>query len=407
MTSLLPAAARVRDDLRRRRPLAPVAAAGGAAAALATLLLCLAVAVVGWFLTDAGAHGEPRDALRVGALGWLLGHGSGVSVEGARVTAVPLGISLLCAGATWKLGTRVGDAVSGHGPDADAIADGERDWTVPVATGLFAGGYAVVAVLAWAFASTPTTSPSAGRVLLWTLLLCAIVAGPAVAVGSGRAAIWAAVLPDVVRGAAATCRQLLVGWVTVCATVLVVAFLLDLDTALNVLSELGTDASDTAVLTLLTALLLPNAVAFTGSYLLGPGFTVGVGTLVTPSAVALGPLPVFPLLAALPDHGTPAAWTAWLVALPVLVAAWAAARVERRAPSGRWSDAAVRGLAGGAAAGVVVGLVAAVAGGAVGPGRMTDVGPFAAATLGHAVTAFAVGGVLGGLLAAWWQRRAS
>ena len=59
-----------------------LAALAGMFAAGATLLVCLAVGVVGWFLTDAGAHGAPRDGLRVGALGWLMAHGSGVHVEG-------------------------------------------------------------------------------------------------------------------------------------------------------------------------------------------------------------------------------------------------------------------------------------------------------------------------------------
>ena len=45
-------------------------------------MVCLALGVIGWFLTDAGAHGAPRDGLRTGALGWLLAHGSGVSVHG-------------------------------------------------------------------------------------------------------------------------------------------------------------------------------------------------------------------------------------------------------------------------------------------------------------------------------------
>ena len=45
----------------------------------------MAVAVVGWFLADAGAHGQTTDALRVGADAWLVGNGSGLSV--ARRTA--------------------------------------------------------------------------------------------------------------------------------------------------------------------------------------------------------------------------------------------------------------------------------------------------------------------------------
>ena len=89
-----------------------------------------AIGVVGWFVSDAGTHGEPRDALQVGALGWLMAHGSGVSVDGVAVTAVPLFLTLLCAWATWRVGLRVGDSISGHGPDANGLADGERDWTV-------------------------------------------------------------------------------------------------------------------------------------------------------------------------------------------------------------------------------------------------------------------------------------
>jgi len=36
---------------------------------------------------------------------------------------------------------------------------------------------------------------------------------------------------------------------------------------------------------------------------------------------------------------------------------------------------------------------------------MSDVGPLAGSVLVHAVTAFGIGGLLGGLIATWWQRR--
>jgi hypothetical protein len=36
---------------------------------------------------------------------------------------------------------------------------------------------------------------------------------------------------------------------------------------------------------------------------------------------------------------------------------------------------------------------------------MTDVGPLVGAVLVHGVTAFGVGGLVGGLVATWWQRR--
>ena len=410
MTSLLPpstkrTSADVERDLATRRPLALLALAGGGAAAAGTLVVCLGIAVVGWFLTDAGGHGSPRGALRVGALGWLMGHGSGVRIEGVAITAMPLGITLLAAWAVWRLGLRVGDSVSGHGPDADAIADGERDWTVPLALSLFTAGYVVTAVLTATLAATATTDPSAPRVVLWSLLLCLGVGGPAIAVGSGRAAIWAAGLPPVVPAAAHGCRRILQLWLAVAALTFAVVFVIDFGTAANVLSQLHTDAGDAALLIAVSMLVVPNAVAWSGTYLLGPGFTVGAGTLVTPNAVALGPLPMFPMLAALPDDGATPGWTAWLVALPLIVGILGSAWAQRRHPTTRWEEGALRGCAGGVLAGIAFGLFAAVAGGAVGPGRMRDVGPLAFDALVHAITAFGIGGLLGGLAMTFWARR--
>ena len=167
------------------------------------------------------------------------------------------------------------------------------------------------------------------------------------------------------------------------------------------------DAGDATVYTALTATTVPNAVLFSGSYLLGPGFAVGAGTLVSPTLVQLGPLPMFPLLAALPDSGPAPAWTAYLVGLAPLVAALAAARSQWRSPTLRWDEGALRGCAGGVLAGVLLGLLAAVSGGAAGPGRMRAVGPAAFDVLVHAITALGIGGLLGGLLMTWWQRRAA
>ena len=394
-------------DLGHRRPLVLLATLGGALAASSVLVVCLALGVVGWFLTDAGAHGTPRDGLRVGALGWLLAHGSGLSVEGVRITALPLGLTALCAWAVWRIGHRVGDSVSGHGPDADRIADGERDWTVPAAALLFTAGYVAVAVLTTSLAATAATAPSTGRLVGFSLLLCASFAGPGIAVGSGRAAIWAAYLPPSLRATVAACLRILGAYLAVSALTFLVALLLDFDAAANVLSRLHTDGGDATLFSLLSATVVPNATVFAGSYLLGPGFAVGAHTLVSPTVVVLGPLPMFPLLAALPVNGAPAAWTAALMALPPIVAAAAAVHSQRRLPTLRWDEGALRGCAGGVVAGVLFGLIASLSGGAVGPGRMRVVGPESFDVLVHAITAFGIGGLLGGLLITGWQRRAA
>ena len=384
-----------------------VAALGGVVAAGATLVVCLAIGVIGWFLSDGGAHGTPRDGLRTGALGWLMAHGSGVHVQGVAVTVVPLGITALAAWAVWRLGHRVGDSVSGHGPDADGIADGQRDWTVAAASAVFTAGYAAVVVVTCRMAATPQTAPSLGRALLWSLLLCWSFGLCAIAVGSGRAAIWATYVAPSVRAAAAACLRVLTAYVAVSALLFAVALVTHFGTAVNVMSRLHTDAGETTVYTALTATLVPNAVAFSASYLLGPGFAVGVGTLVSPSVVSVGALPMFPLFAALPGSGPAPAWTSYLLAVPPLVAAVAVAWAQRRTPTLRWDRGALRGCAAGVMAGVLLAVLAGVAGGAVGPGRMRAVGPFAFDVLVHAITAFGVGGLVGGLVMTAWQRRAA
>lgn len=409
MTSLLPSPGRsaeqVRHDLATRRPLVLVATLGGVVAAASTLLVCVALGVVGWYLSDGGAHGAPRDALRVGALGWLMGHGSGVRVEGTPVTAVPLGLTLLCAWTSWRLGHRVGASVSGHGPDASGVDDGQRDLVVPCAAALFAAGYTVTAVLTATVAATPSTAPSTPRVVLFSLAICLLAALPAIAVGSGRAAIWAAQVPTTARAALLVARRIAVVWLLLSVLALAVALAVDFSTAANVMGQVGGGTGAVVLMVVLSIVLLPNAVAFSGSYLLGPGFSVGTGTLVTPGAVVLGPLPAFPMLAALPDDGATPGWTAWLVLLPPLVGLVVAAWSQWTWPTTSYVEAAVRAAGGGVAAGVLWGLAASLAGGAVGPGRMRDVAPFAGEVLLHAVAAFGLGALVGGLAVCWWQQR--
>lgn len=405
MTALLTPSTRVEPDAGRRRPLPMIATVGGVTAAVTTLAGSLVLGMVGWFLSDGGAHGAPRDGLRSGALGWLLGHGSGIVLDGVRITAAPLLVTLICAWTVWRCALRVGELVSGHGPDADRIVDGERDWTVPVATLSFGLGYAVVVIITATLAGTADTAPSLSRALLWTAGFAALLALPAIATGSGRAAVWAGPLPPLVLSAAASARRIVV-WFLLASTLLMLGSLVvDFGTAMNLTSQLGANRSSSVVYVALSVLVLPNAALFGGSYLLGPGFALGAQTLVSPGGVVLGPLPLFPLLAALPDSGETPAWVPFLIAVPPAVAALATVRTRRLHVSTSWYEGAAAGCAGGVAAGIVIGLLAAVAGGAVGPGRMQQVAPYAADVLVHAVTAFGLGGLVAGVAMTWWQRR--
>jgi hypothetical protein len=318
---------------------------------------------------------------------------------------MPLGITLACAWVTWRIGHRLGDSISGHGPDAQRIADGERDWTVPAATGVFTVGYAAVAVLTHHLAATSASAPSLPRTLAWTVLLCGLLGGSAIAVGSGRAAIWASFLPLSLRAAASAARRALLWYAVMSAVVLGAALVVDWDSAVNVMSQLHTSPGAATLLVGLCVLVTPNATLFSGSYLLGPGFTVGTHTLVAPTAVVLGPLPMFPLLAALPDDGPTPGWTVALLAIPPLVAAVAVFRTFGRYPTDRWDEAALRGVGAGLLCAFAFAALAAISGGAVGPGRMTDVGPSAFPVLLHGIATFGVGGLLGSLAATVRHRR--
>ena len=89
------------------------------------------------------------------------------------------------------------------------------------------------------------------------------------------------------RAALAGSLRILGCFLAVSAAVFLAALATDFGTAVNVMSRLHTGAGDATVYTGLTATLVPNAVVFTSSYLLGPGFLVGTGTVVSPSAVAM------------------------------------------------------------------------------------------------------------------------
>ena len=61
-----------------------------------------------------------------------------------------------------------------------------------------------------------------------------------------------------------------------------------------------------------------NAIIWAVAYTLGPGFAFGAGTVVAPTGSALGAVPVFPMLAAMPPAAALAVRSTWV---PVAVLA--------------------------------------------------------------------------------------
>jgi hypothetical protein len=148
--------------------------------------------------------------------------------------------------------------------------------------------------------------------------------------------------------------------------------------------------------------LLPNLVIFAASWLVGPGFAIGTGSSVGPLATQLGPVPSIPLLGALPTGELALGFVSLLA--PVVIAFAVGVLLRSRLDElpfeqrpALWLGGLALGI--GVVAGALLGILAAVAGGAAGPGRLVDVGPDALAVGLWAALEVALASALG-LLAA-------
>jgi Family of unknown function (DUF6350) len=377
------------------RPLNVSAAIAALAAAATTMVTFMAVAVIGWFLADAGAHGQTTDALRVGADVWLVGHGSGLTVSGVPLGMVPLTLTGLILAVVYRYGR--------WAAESSQVVDDDR--TLGVAATVFSGLYMVIAVVTCVLVGQEAASPGLGRAIVGSMLVAGVAGTLGMAVGSGRLSVWVPRVPGWVRSVAygATASFLLL---LVASAVLVAAMvMLGLNQSASMMTGLDLAPGDYVMYTLATMAVAPNAVLFGGAYLLGPGFAVGTGTVVSPTVVSLGPMPAFPLLAALPDTGPTPEWALGFMAVPVLVGMVGAVLAQRAYRVAAYDSSALRGFGCGFGAALLSTLAIALAGGPMGTGRMADIGAPLGEVLVSSVAAMSLGGLVAGLVTAWWQRR--
>ncbi|MFT4010457.1 MAG: DUF6350 family protein [Nocardioidaceae bacterium] len=382
--------ARLRADESGRRPVVLAAILAALAAAGGVLLTCMAVALAAWFALDQGTHGTTTEAIRLGSDAWLLAHGSGIDLGTVTATMIPLGLTGLCAYICFRLARWAG------------ATSAREDLTATLlAVGAFAASYAVVALVAAVLADSPGAQPSIARAFGGALVLAALSGGPGLLAGTGDLAALVDRVPRVVRSVALTGAVAALGVVTVGAFLVAVTMLLDLNAGATVLSQLHGGATAGALMTLLTALLAPNAALFGASYLAGPGFAVGTGTSVSVASATIGPVPAFPLLVALPSDGAAPAWALAFLLAPVLVGALAGSTQARRYPELSYAVTAVHALLGAVVAAVLLAIGWELSGGVVGPGRMTDIGPFVFESSPAVMVALGLGGASGAMLTRW------
>mgnify|MGYP000302334919 CR=1 FL=1 len=124
--------------------------------------------------------------------------------------------------------------------------------------------------------------------------------------------------------------------------------------------------------------VLPNLVIFGASWMTGTGFQIGAGSLISPVATVVGPLPALPIAAALPIGELSFGMIAILV--PLIGAFVSTILIRRHADAIRfefasaWSAAITLGLSIGLVASVEMGLLALLASGGIGPDRLQVIG---------------------------------
>jgi hypothetical protein len=377
-----------------RRPLALGAALAGAAAPGTALLLLWAVGLVGWFAADGGSHGSTRTVLRIAADGWLLAHGASLSLDAAVVTASPLGLTLACGYLTYRFGRWAG---------ATSAVDDLR--TAGTGTVVLAGVYAVASLLVAVLASEPGAEPGFVAAFLGGAVVGGVAGGAGLVRGAGLATALRRTVPlpalAVGYGAVAVCVAMAASGASLVAVALGVRGA----AAGNVVEQLRLDVTGAALSVLLLLALAPNVVLLAVGYLLGPGFALGAGTVVSPQEVALGPLPSVPVLAALPPDGWSPGWAVAVLGVPVVAAAAGGFLAGRMLPTSSYQSGGARGLGAGAVAALVLAAAAGQAGGSIGPGRMAATGVDVTDVFLAALLAFGPAAALGGLLATWWARR--
>jgi hypothetical protein len=132
------------------------------------------------------------------------------------------------------------------------------------------------------------------------------------------------------------------------------------------------------VLTLGQLALVPNLVIYGASWLTGVGFSIGTGSLISPLGSQVGPLPAIPILGALPVGQLEFGMVSIAV---VLLAAFIATLLIRKSAdeirfefATAWSAAISLGLSIAFVTASQMGLLAFIASGSAGPGRLSQVG---------------------------------
>lgn len=188
---------------------------------------------------------------------------------------------------------------------------------------------------------------------------------------------WAVVPTLIGRGAAIV----VVGLIGAGALLSAVALAFSAGDMVALYQASNVDALGAVMLTLGQGAYLPTVFVWAIAFIAGPGFALGTGSIVAPAGTTAGIVPGIPLLAIVPSDGN--GWLLLLALIPVALGAFAGwvarSYLLRSRETSRGHEAMAPRLA--VLGGITVlsasaaAILAALASGAFGPGRLAEFGP--------------------------------
>ncbi len=360
---------------------------------LGGLLVWVPIAVTVLLAVRLGGGGVGTgEALRVGYAVWLLAHGVPMYLGAVKISLAPLALTVL---AGWRV-TRAGV----HTARAVGARRQARPGPVIGAALAVAAVYALLGYLAATLAGHAALTVNPALAALRTGIFALVLGAAGAAVESGLVGRVLGRAPVLLRDALRTGGVAALLVLGAGAGVAGMAVAVNAGHASSMLSGYHAGVAGQAGLTLVCLAYAPNAAVWGASYLLGPGFAVGIATSVSPAAVTLGPLPAIPLLVGVPATAVSGPGVL-LLGLPVAAGMIAGGLLVRRrlrepGPVPLRPGAMVgTALLAGVVAGVLLGLAALASAGSFGADRLAVIGPVGWEVAGVGAGVVALGTLIG------------
>ncbi len=391
--------------------------------ALVTALLVL-IPLAGVWWADGFSDRSFASLARLGGHAWLLIHGVPLELQLAggtssrdmltgAITLTPLALTLVPFFLAWRSGRRLARA-----------SYTDQLWQAGLG-----------AVVVYAAASTGTAfiseTSQVSTPVAAAMLVPLIPVGAGLIIGARReagswsrligvdAAEWVAATSQHSRWAGSYAWSIVrastlafMASLSLSALLLTVAIGLHWSEIITVYEGLAPGIVGGSVLTIVELGLLPNFAIWTLSWASGAGFLLGEGSLVGPLGTQVGPLPSFPMLAALPTGQLDFGIAALLIPITAgaLAGWWFLREGENHLDEwleikvhARWFTSAASTLALGVFIGAIAGIGAAIAAwiarGSIAIGRFTELGPDPLTTAVWVAAEVAIGVVIGYALA--------